>query len=69
MLALKGPSLEAELDQAGNALNTLGGVVTKTLALSIPGRDWDHRAVWIHKTAPTPDRYPRKAGTVEKKPL
>ena len=69
MLALKGPSLEAELAQAGNALNTLGGVVTKTLALSIPGRDWDHRAVWIHKTAPTPDRYPRKAGTVEKKPL
>ena len=69
MLALKGPSLEAELDQAGNALNTLGGAVTKTLALSIPGRDWDHRAVWIHKTAPTPDRYPRKAGTVEKKPL
>lgn len=69
MLALKGPSLEAELDQAGNALNTLGGSVTKTLALSIPGRDWDHRAVWIHKTAPTPDRYPRKAGTVEKKPI
>ena len=69
MLALKGPSLDEELAQAENALNALGGAVTKTLALSIPGRDWDHRAVWIHKTVPTPDKYPRKAGAVEKKPL
>ena len=69
MLALKGPSLDEELAQAENALNALGGAVTKTLALSIPGRDWDHRAVWIHKTVPTPDKYPRKAGTAEKKPL
>ena len=69
MLALKGPSLDEELAQAENALNALGGAVTKTLALSIPGRDWDHRAAWIHKTVQTPEKYPRKAGTAEKKPL
>ena len=37
--------------------------------LEIPGRDWDHRLVWIEKIASTPEKYPRKAGKPEKKPL
>ena len=69
MLALKGPGLEEELAQADNALALLGGSVTRVQPLAIPGRDWDHRAAWIAKTAPTPDRYPRRAGVVEKRPL
>jgi hypothetical protein len=35
----------------------------------IPGRDWNHTAAWIKKTVPTPEKYPRRAGTVEKRPL
>ena len=69
MLALKGPGLEAELDEARPAIELLGGGEVRDVPLSIPGRDWDHRAAWIEKAAPTPDRYPRRAGMPEKKPL
>ena len=69
MLALKGPGLDEELAQAENALSLLGGGISRVQSLPIPGRDWDHRAVWIKKIAPTPDKYPRRAGAVEKRPL
>lgn len=68
-LALKGPGLEEELRQAENALAVLGGRLERIQPLPVPGRDWDHRAAWIIKTAPTPDRYPRRAGVAEKRPL
>lgn len=68
-LALKGPGLDAELAQADAALALLGGRLKRVQPLPLPGRDWDHRAAWIEKVAPTPERYPRKAGTVEKRPL
>ena len=69
MLALKGPGLDGELEQARSALALLGGAIEGTQPLAIPGRDWDHRAAWIAKIAPTPDRYPRRAGMAEKRPL
>ena len=69
MLALKGPGLDAELAQAGNALALLGGEIERVQSLAIPGRDWDHRAAWIAKITPTPDKYPRRAGMADKKPL
>ena len=69
MLALKGPGLDEELAEAENALSLLGGEIERAQPLVIPGRDWDHRAVWIAKVAPTPDKYPRRAGIVEKRPL
>ena len=69
MLALKGPGLDEELARAENALSLLGGGISRVQSLPIPGRDWDHRAVWIKKTAPTPDKYPRRAGAAEKRPL
>ena len=68
-LALKGPGLDEELSRAENALSLLGGRLERIQTLTIPGRDWDHRAAWIEKVAPTPDRYPRRAGMPEKKPL
>ena len=69
MLALKGPGLDEELARAENALSLLGGGISRVQSLPIPGRDWDHRAVWIKKIAPTPEKYPRRAGAVEKRPL
>ena len=68
-LALKGPGLDEELDAAQNALALLGGQIERVQPLPMPGRDWDHRAAWIGKVAPTPGRYPRKAGMAEKRPL
>ena len=69
MLAYKGPTLEEELRAAQNALTLLGGRYARAERAEIPGRDWDHRLCWIEKTAPTPDKYPRKAGKPEKTPL
>jgi len=68
-LALKGPALDAELDGARAAIAQLGGAVDRTEPIAIPGRDWDHRAAWIRKVAATPEKYPRRAGIPEKKPL
>ena len=69
MLALKGPGLDEEVAAAENALSILGGRFLRSDALPIPGRDWDHRAAWIEKVAPTSDKDPRRAGKPEKKPL
>lgn len=68
-LALKGPGLEDELNQAEAAVATLGGRLERVQPLPIPGRNWDHRAAWIAKAAPTPEKYPRRSGVVEKRPL
>lgn len=69
MLALKGPTLDAELDAARGAIALLGGEIERVQPLAVPGRDWDHRAAWVRKVAPTPDRFPRRAGVPAKKPL
>lgn len=69
MLAMKGPGLDEELAQAAPALELLGGTLERVAPLAIPGRDWDHRAAWVRKDRPTPDRYPRRAGLPEKRPL
>ncbi|MBR0367698.1 MAG: 16S rRNA (guanine(527)-N(7))-methyltransferase RsmG [Clostridia bacterium] len=69
MLAMKGPNLDDELRDAERALAILGGAVERVIDLPIPGRDWNHRGVWIVKVSPTPDKYPRRAGMPEKRPL
>ena len=69
MVALKGPSLESELAGANNALKALGGGNISAFDAPIPGRDWAHKIAVIEKKSSTPDKYPRKAGTPERKPL
>lgn len=69
MLAMKGPGLHDELSEAQSAITLLGGEIQKTVPLPIPHRDWDHRAAWILKIAPTPTKYPRPAGMPKKRPL
>lgn len=69
MLALKGPTAEEELERAENALKQLNAEKVAVHPAPVPGRDWDHKIVEIKKTAPTPERFPRRAGVAEKKPL
>ena len=69
MLAMKGPNLDRELAEGRSAIAQLGGEIDRTVPLPVPGRDWDHRAAWIAKVSPTPDRFPRRAGVPEKRPL
>ncbi|MBQ8506883.1 MAG: 16S rRNA (guanine(527)-N(7))-methyltransferase RsmG [Clostridia bacterium] len=69
MMVLKGPGLDDEIAQAENAFSILGGRFHHADTVSIPGRDWDHRIAWIEKMESTPEKYPRRAGKPEKKPL
>ena len=69
MISYKGPIWQEEANQAENALSVLGGSVTGAKPADIPGRDWNHMLVYIEKTAPTPEKYPRRPGMPEKKPL
>ena len=68
-VALKGPGAAQEAERARAALDALGGRVEGILSAPVPGRDWAHALVVVQKTSPTPNRYPRRAGVPEKRPL
>lgn len=69
LAALKGPDAAQEIEQAQNALQTLGGKVTAVIPVTIPHTDLQHQLVLVEKISSTPQRYPRKAGKISKKPL
>ena len=68
-VALKGPGAAAEAEAAQNALEALGGQLFAIEEVPIPGRDWAHTLAVLTKTAPTPEKYPRRVGVPEKRPL
>ena len=68
-IAMKGPELDAELEEAKRAIRTLGGVVEKKLDYTIPGTDVTHCAVLIRKCSDTPAKYPRRWAQIKKTPL
>ncbi len=67
-IAQKGVDVEEELKQAGRALQVLGGRVREIVPVQLPGLEPRHIIV-IDKIAATPETYPRRAGTPERKPL
>jgi 16S rRNA (guanine527-N7)-methyltransferase len=67
-IAQKGVDVDEELKQAACALKELGGRVRETVPVQLPGLEPRHLIV-VEKTAPTPDKYPRRAGIPERKPL
>lgn len=69
MIAYKGPIWQEEVDGAANALELLGGKFREVIDAPIPGRDWQHTLVMIEKVSPVSDRFPRRPGMPEKKPL
>lgn len=68
-VALKGPSVDEELNESKRALSILGGEVEKLIPVKIEDSDLEHNLVVIKKVKNTPKQYPRKAGTANKKPL
>lgn len=67
-IALKGAAAEDELSSARKALDELCGEVTEQHSHILP--DGSEREILIiFKTAPTPERYPRRAPAIKKKPL
>ena len=66
-LAMKGAETDTELKEARRAIQLLGGAYERTERFSIGGAE--HRVIVIHKTAPTPEQYPRPFARMKQKPL
>ena len=68
-VSYKSGNIQEELDQAGFAIQTLGGKMRDVIQFQLPGSEIDRSLVVIEKIKPTSGRYPRKAGTPSKEPL
>lgn len=68
-VALKGPSIEDEMKNGINAIKILGGELKNIIEISVEETDLKHNIVEVLKIGNCPKAYPRKAGTVNKKPL
>ncbi len=68
-IAYKGPKVSEELAEAEIAIKTLGGGQARVIDITLPDIEDKRNLVIIDKDKPTPPKYPRKAGTPEKKPL
>ncbi|HHQ6354809.1 TPA: 16S rRNA (guanine(527)-N(7))-methyltransferase RsmG [Streptococcus agalactiae] len=68
LIALKAAAAEEELMSAEKALKTLFSQVTVNKNYKLPNGD-DRNITIVSKKKETPNKYPRKAGTPNKKPL
>lgn len=68
-VALKGPAIEEELENSKKALSVLGGKLLRVDETIIEDTDLNHNIVVVEKIKECPKTYPRKAGTVTKKPI
>ena len=68
LLALKASNAPEELEEAKNALNLLFSKVEENLQYELPNGDPRYITV-VEKKKETPNKYPRKAGMPNKRPL
>ena len=68
-IALKGPELENEIKESSNALKELGGNLIDVQKFTLADGAYTRNLAVIEKIKDTPKKYPRKAGTPQKKPL
>ena len=68
LLALKASNAPEELEEAKNALNILFSKVEDNLQYELPNGDPRYITI-VEKKKETPNRYPRKAGMPNKRPL
>ncbi len=68
-IAYKGGDADEEIREAGKALQTLGGTVETVRQYTLPYKMGSRTLVYIRKTAETPEKYPRRAGKPEKRPI
>ena len=69
LVALKGPKAQDELAEAKHAIEVLGGEVEDVKELTLPDTDDERTLIIVKKVKTTPKKYPRQAGTPNKKPL
>lgn len=68
LLSLKASQMADEITEAKQAIAILGGKIDLPLDYTLPNGDERH-LVLVEKKKETPKKYPRKAGTPNKKPL
>lgn len=68
LLALKASNAPEELEEAKNALNLLFSKVENNLQYALPNGDPRYITI-VEKKKETPNKYPRKAGMPNKRPL
>ena len=68
-VAMKGTGGREELEEAKNALKTLGGELLSVEDVPIPETGRTHTLIVVAKTRPTDPKYPRPNGRIKKKPL
>lgn len=68
-IAMKGPIVESEIEDAEKAIKTLGGKIIEKIDVGIPCSDLRHNLVIIEKIKKTPKNYPRQAGEPKRNPL
>ena len=68
-VALKGPAIDEELKEGQKAIETLGGKVENLIEVKIEESDLRHNIVEVKKIKKCSNVYPRKAGTINKKPI
>lgn len=68
-VALKGPKADAELTEAKKAIKLLGGKTEKVVELELPNSTDERTLILVKKLSKTPKKYPRQAGTPNRKPL
>ncbi|HET7657620.1 MAG TPA: 16S rRNA (guanine(527)-N(7))-methyltransferase RsmG [Bacillales bacterium] len=68
-LAMKGASVDNELESSEHAFNVLGGKLKSIESLTLPGEKSQRHIIQVEKTGQTPQAYPRKPGTPNKRPL
>lgn len=69
LIAMKGPDIAPEVDEAGPALRKLGGAVERVEQFTLPGTDVGRSLVIVRKQLRTPRGYPRRPGSARKAPL
>lgn len=68
-ICLKGPNIEQEISEAKNALEILGGEITKISEITLPGSDNKRTIINVLSVKHLPNRYPRKPGASTDSPL
>ena len=68
-IAMKGPEVDDELEEAKPAIKKLGGKTEAVNKYTISGTDIVHSAIIIRKISDTPLGFPRKWAQIKKKPL
>ncbi len=65
----KGQKLKEELEEARGAIEILGGELKGIISLRLPFSRKSRKLVIIEKVLETPDRFPRRSGIPQKRPL